>query len=49
MIALQLGGVPLNLPEFTWLIGCAIVNDNYLFLSRKVVFFGYSQAIRAER
>ena len=25
------GGVGLNLPEFTWLISCSIVTDHYLF------------------
>ena len=28
---LLVGGVELNLPEFTWLISCSIVADYYLF------------------
>ena len=46
---LQLGDVRLNLPEFTRLIRCAIVTDNYLFLCHIEIFFGSSQAARTGR
>ena len=42
------GGVELNLPEFTWLISCCIATDQYLFQCVKAMFFGYLQAIGAE-
>ena len=39
---LWLGGdVRLNLPEFTWLVSCAIVTDLYSFQYRKPMSFGY--------
>ena len=50
--ALQLGGggdVGLNLPEFTCLVGCSIVNDHYLSKNLKAMVFGYLQEVRPGR
>ena len=44
---MQLGGVRLNLPEYTWLIGCSIATDHYLFQCLKGMFYGYLQTIMA--
>ena len=39
--ALWLGGVRLNLPELTWLVSCAIVNDHCSFQCAKAMPFCY--------
>ena len=38
-----MGGVRLNLPEFTWLMSCSIVSDHYLFQCLTAVFFLFLQ------
>ena len=40
----MVGGVKLNLTEFTWFVSFYIFNDHYLFQCRKAIFFGYLQA-----
>ena len=40
----MVGGVKLNLTEFTWFESFYIFTDHYLFQSLKVIFFGYLQA-----
>ena len=42
---LWLRGVRLNLPEFTWLVSCAIVNGFYSFQCPEAMSFGYSYAV----
>ena len=41
---LWLGDIGLNLPEFAWLISCAVW-DHYSFQCLKPMFFGYLHAV----
>ena len=43
----SVGGVRLNLPEFTWLISSSVVTNHYLFQCLKAMFFGNLQEVRA--
>ena len=43
--ALWLGGVELNLPEVTWLVGGASVSDHYPFQCLEAMFFSYLYAV----
>ena len=48
----MVGGARLNLPdlpEFKGLIGCSSVTDHYLFQCLISMFFGYLQAVGAEK
>ena len=40
----MVGGVKLNLTDFTWFTNFYIFTDHYLFQCLKVMFFGYLQA-----
>ena len=39
------GDARLNLPEFTWLVSCAIVTDHYSFECPRGMSFGYLYAV----
>ena len=45
----MVGGVKLNLTEFTWFASVYIFTDHYLFQCLKVIFFGYLQAVGGRR
>ena len=44
---LLVGGVRLNLSEFTWLGSCSMVTDHYIFQCLKAMSSGYLQEVRA--